>query len=83
MQSFETPTSSNIKAVEYEDQTRQMVVHFRNGGSYTVHDVDSTMYYEFKGAPAPGKFFHARIKERHRIVKHGASAGVAGGAGDA
>lgn len=71
MDSFETPSSSNIRSVEYEDQTRQMIVHFRNGGSYTVHGVDSTLFYEFKGAPSPGKFFHSRIKGRHRIVPHG------------
>ncbi len=67
--SFSTPHSSNVDSVEFEEQVNQLVVTFKDGASYVVHDADSALYDAFSRAASPGRFYHTKIKDLYRIEK--------------
>ena len=67
--------SSNIEAVGYDPNTKELTVKFKNGGTYHYsavpsHEADALMHAE-----SIGKHFHAHIKGKfqHQKVSHSTS----------
>jgi hypothetical protein len=54
--------SSNIKKIAYHEDSKRILVEFKDDGIYAYDDCDNPLYERFKNAPSVGKFFHANIK---------------------
>jgi len=54
--------SSFIKAVEYDLNTRRMLVLFQDGKAAAYNDVTETLFTEFTSAKSVGRFYTERIK---------------------
>lgn len=54
--------SSNVAAIQYDDQTKQLAVRFHNGKVYTYSGVEQQVAREFAASPSPGTYFHNNIK---------------------
>lgn len=61
--------SSNIAGVDYDEGTKRLVVHFRNGSQYQYADVPQVLVNEFVLAASPGQFFHRKIRQAFPAVK--------------
>jgi hypothetical protein len=60
--------SSNIRAVGYDAGSRQLEVHFKNGGRYRYQDVPPEAHAEFLNSPhegSHGKHFHQFIRSTY------------------
>lgn len=60
-------TSSNLKAVGYDPETKTLRVQFSSGGSYDYPGVDPELHEQFLAADSVGKFFHSRIRGRNGV----------------
>ena len=67
MITIETPKSSNIKRIAYEEPI--LFVTFLSGGTYKYENVPVKTWELFKDAESKGKFFHADIKKNFVGVK--------------
>jgi hypothetical protein len=54
--------SSAIQSVEFDDETGELVVTFRNGSSYTYPNVTIGTYEEFVNSSSPGSYWHSNLK---------------------
>lgn len=58
-------TSTNLSAVGYDEQKRELYIQFQNSGStYVYADVDQTEYRNLMGARSLGVFFWRNIRDR-------------------
>jgi hypothetical protein len=64
-------TSSNVMAIAYNAECRQLYVRFQNGGIYRYDGVKPDEFHAFRGASSIGGFLHARIKSKYVGVKVG------------
>jgi len=59
--------STAISQIEYNEQTMQMFVTFRDGGeTYTFCGVPKHIYESFLAASSKGTFYHDHIKDRYQ-----------------
>lgn len=61
--------SSNIDAVGYDPQTREMQVRFKAGAVYTHHDVPVLKHAKFIAAESKGKHYHDNFRGKHNAAK--------------
>ncbi len=61
--------SSNIIKTEYDTQTENLVVHFKNGSSYEYEKVPHRTYTQFRLSESQGKFFTAKIAKEYKYKK--------------
>ena len=61
--------SSNIASASYDVEARELVVVFRNGGTYIYEGVSPDVAKSFEDAPSPGKFLHSSIKGQYDFRK--------------
>ena len=59
------PNSSNIRAVGYDDETRELRVTFLNGATYSYSAVPPETFEGLKSSPSVGSYFHHQVKPRH------------------
>jgi hypothetical protein len=57
--------SSNIKAVAYNEEAKELLVEFHSGGTYTYFDVDKDIYDKFLASDSKGKFFHKYVRNNY------------------
>lgn len=57
-------TSSNVKAIGYDDRTQTLEVEFLNGRVYQYYGVPENMHSQFMQIPSKGKFLHTYIKDQ-------------------
>lgn len=67
MTTLETPNSSNIKKIEYEDN--KLFVEFKQGGRYSYDNVPEELFKEAQKASSAGRWFFARIKGKFPCVR--------------
>jgi hypothetical protein len=60
--------SSNLEWGSYDPAKQELSVGFRNGGTYVYHDVPVGLSAELFGAPSPGTFLNANIKDQYRYT---------------
>ena len=61
--------SSNIKASEYDTETKELVVEFINGAKYKYDNVPHQVYTKFRLAESQGKFFTTDIAKQYSYKK--------------
>ncbi len=61
--------SSNVKAVGYDPEERELHVHFHSGGRYVYEGVSHEAHRALLAAPSVGSHLHQHIKGRHQHRK--------------
>ena len=61
--------SSNIKATEYDTESKDLVVEFNNGAKYNYNNVPHQVYTKFRLAESQGKFFTTDIAKQYSYKK--------------
>lgn len=64
-------SSSTIRSVGYDSESKTLEIEFENGGIYQYFGVPQDVYQRFMSASSKGKFHHAHIKDRYRYSKVG------------
>ena len=64
-------TSTNIKSVQHDADTQQLVVSFFSGGTYSYEGVSAEKADGFSTADSAGKYLHANVKGQHLHSKIG------------
>lgn len=57
--------SSAFLSSEYDDETRELELTWRNGETITLQGVPPEVYAAFIAAPSKGGFFHAVLKDQY------------------
>ena len=60
-------SSSNIKSIGHDPETKTLAVEFQDGSIYHYHDVEKDAHENLIGAKSIGKHLHSNIKG---IYKH-------------
>jgi hypothetical protein len=55
--------SSAIGHVEFDDESGELVVTFKNGSSYTYPNETIETYEGLVNSPSPGLYWHSNLKE--------------------
>ena len=66
MITHDTPNSSNISRLNYDDEKSMLMIEFRSGKMYRYHDVDSATWNKLIEAPSAGRFFNNEIKGKFK-----------------
>lgn len=61
--------SSNVEAVGYDDDTRELHVRFVSGGYYIYHEVPRQIFDDLMNAPSKGSFLNREIKGVYQFTK--------------
>jgi hypothetical protein len=61
--------SSNITKTEYDTETKELIIEFKNGLKYEYKDVPHQVYTKFRVAPSQGKFFSSDIAKKYSYKK--------------
>lgn len=62
MPQWHYPTSSNVKAVAYEEDTSQLLVSFKSGHTYAYDGVPNGLIDDLLNADSVGKYLNENIK---------------------
>ncbi len=70
-------TSSHIKSIGYDPETKTMEVAFVNGSSYAYDGVKPALHQALLAAPSVGKHFRANVhgKFKHAVLQPAAPRG--------
>lgn len=69
-------TSSNLDALAYDPDKKQMWVRFKGGDVYTYFDVPIKIYRGFWSAPSKGHYFWEKIRKNKKIKYQRLTAGL-------
>lgn len=61
--------SSNLVAVDYDEEFAKLRVKFRSGSVYEYDDVPYAVYQELMDAESHGKYFHKHIRTKYHYRK--------------
>ncbi len=62
----DTPTSSNISRLKYDDAAGKLYIEFRSGKTYVYDDFSYDAWNQFISAPSAGQFFNQRIRDAYK-----------------
>lgn len=68
MITHDTPTSTNISRLKYDDQIGTLYIEFRSGKEYKYEGVDYETWNNFISAPSAGQYFNSVIKNRFKGI---------------
>jgi hypothetical protein len=69
MITHDTPNSTNIARLKYDEQTRHLDIEFRSGKTYRYLNVPMDVWNDFTQAPSAGFFFTKRIRDQYKQEK--------------
>lgn len=58
--------SSNINAVGYDADKKELQVEFKGGGVYAYDEVPPEVHEALAAAESVGKHFHAHVKDKYK-----------------
>ena len=61
--------SSNLVKSEYDVESKQMIVEFKNGQRYEYEEVPHKVYAEFRQSESQGKYFNSKISKTYKYKK--------------
>lgn len=64
---YET-TSHWIAALEYKEETGDIIMRTKSGRQYEVNDVPRDVYDAWAASGSAGTFFHQNIKDNYTII---------------
>lgn len=65
-----TPIESSLfDGYQYDPDSRDLTLHFKNGGVYRYADVSADKVAAFAESASPGRFYSAKIKANHTSEK--------------
>ena len=64
-----TPQSSNVARVGFDDETQDIVVEFKNGGTYSYSGAGEAVAADMASDPSPGRYFARHVKNRYPAKK--------------
>jgi len=59
-------SSSNVRSVGYDADSRVLEVEFHDGGVYQYYDVPRSVHQGLVSAASHGSYLHAHIRDRYR-----------------
>lgn len=62
-------TSSTVRAIGYDPETKTLKVIFNTGAEYHYEDVDQEAYDKLENAHSVGSHLHHHIKPKHAHKK--------------
>ncbi|MBU7037634.1 MAG: KTSC domain-containing protein [Theionarchaea archaeon] len=62
-------SSSNLRSVGYDSESRILEVEFQGGGIYQYFDVPESTYDALMSAPSHGSYFHRHVRNRYQYRK--------------
>lgn len=66
MITHDTPNSSNIARLNYDDAKGMLMIQFRSGKMYRYHDVPYEVWNYLIEAPSVGRAFNSDIKGKFK-----------------
>ena len=66
---METPESSAIRAIRYDEERQRLLVRFVDGDEYAYVGVPGEVHRSFADAPSKGDFFLEAIRGRYPYNK--------------
>ena len=63
--------SANITRSEYDTESKEMIVEFKNGTRYIYNGVPRNVYTKFRMSESQGKFFTSEISKKFKYAKLG------------
>ena len=66
MITHDTPDSSHIARLQYDETSSQLIIEFRNGKKYSYSDVPYEIWNDFIESPSAGKYFSANIRGKYQ-----------------
>jgi hypothetical protein len=68
MITHDTPNSSNIAQVKYDDDRGTLYIDFRSGKTYRYDDVPYEIWNGLLEAPSVGQYFNQNIKNQYKGI---------------
>lgn len=65
----DTPESSNIARLAYDESSQVLKVEFKNGSLYDYFDVPSNVFDGLRNAPSKGQYLAQQIKGVYRYAR--------------
>ena len=62
-------TSSDIRAIGYDEQSLTLEIEFNSGGLYDYANVAEAVYRSLMSASSHGKYFHQYIRDKYDTQK--------------
>lgn len=62
-------SSSNIVRSEYDVETKQLIIEFKNSTKYKYENVPHEIYTRFRMSESQGKFFTTDISRKYKYTK--------------
>lgn len=69
VEALDTPGSSNLLQVAYDDESKTLEVAFTNGEIYVYIHVPKETFDGFKSAGSAGSYFHRHVKNRYAYAR--------------
>lgn len=66
---IDTPESSTIVRIGYDDEAQTMTVEFKSGATYNYFDVPSQLFEGIRNAPSKGQFLAQQVKGSYRYAR--------------
>ena len=57
-----------ISALEYKDETGDVIMRTKDGKQYEINDVPREVYDQWTVAQSAGTFYHQQIKDNYNII---------------
>ena len=62
-------SSSNIRSIGYDTESRTLEIEFHSGGIYQYFNVPESVYNALMSASSHGSYFHRHIKDQYQWTK--------------
>lgn len=69
MEWLQTPESSNIAQIAYDEANQVLKIEFKNGSLYDYFDVPENVYEGMRNAPSKGQYLAQKIKGIYRYAR--------------
>lgn len=69
IETVETPESSNIVRITYDNESLILTVEFKNGSTYNYYDVGTSTFEQMKSSTSKGQFLAQYIKGQFRYAR--------------
>ena len=61
--------STNLKKVEYDTETKKLIVEFNNSHRYEYDDIPHQLFTQLRMTESQGKFFSTKISKIYKYKK--------------